>query len=99
MVNDFDLFVLTLQAMSLNKVVLAYQSIHPYFACSVEFISGDKIIVVVIIGFRPHLSHFSPIALCGVAGFYRELSISPWAKTINVFRACLGAQLTICAQK
>ena len=23
----------------------------------------------------------------------------PWAKTINVFRACLGAQLTICAQK
>ena len=22
-----------------------------------------------------------------------------WAKTINVFRACLGAQLTICAQK
>ena len=24
---------------------------------------------------------------------------SPWAKTINVFRACLGAQLTICAQK
>ena len=25
--------------------------------------------------------------------------ISPWVKTINVFRACLGAQLTICAQK
>ena len=24
---------------------------------------------------------------------------SPRAKTINVFRACLGAQLTICAQK
>ena len=24
---------------------------------------------------------------------------SPGAKTINVFRACLGAQLTICAQK
>ena len=23
----------------------------------------------------------------------------PGAKTINVFRACLGAQLTICAQK
>ena len=23
----------------------------------------------------------------------------PRAKTINVFRACLGAQLTICAQK
>ena len=23
----------------------------------------------------------------------------PWAKTINIFRACLGAQLTICAQK
>ena len=23
----------------------------------------------------------------------------PWPKTINVFRACLGAQLTICAQK
>ena len=26
-------------------------------------------------------------------------SIAPRAKTINVFRACLGAQLTICAQK
>ena len=25
--------------------------------------------------------------------------IKPGAKTINVFRACLGAQLTICAQK
>ena len=25
--------------------------------------------------------------------------MTPWAKTINVFRACLGAQLTICAQK
>ena len=24
---------------------------------------------------------------------------NPGAKTINVFRACLGAQLTICAQK
>ena len=24
---------------------------------------------------------------------------SSWAKTINVFRACLGAQLTICAQE
>ena len=24
---------------------------------------------------------------------------TPGAKTINVFRACLGAQLTICAQK
>ena len=23
----------------------------------------------------------------------------PWAKTINFFRACLGAQLKICAQK
>ena len=32
---------------------------------------------------------------------YRALAIHqpPWAKTINVFRACLGAQLTICAQK
>ena len=35
----------------------------------------------------------------------RQLSLSasmhntPGAKTINVFRACLGAQLTICAQK
>ena len=27
------------------------------------------------------------------------LSSIPGAKTINVFRACLGAQLTICAQK
>ena len=25
--------------------------------------------------------------------------IQPGAKTMNVFRACLGAQLTICAQK
>ncbi len=25
--------------------------------------------------------------------------VAPWAKTINVFRACLGAHLTICAQK
>ncbi len=25
--------------------------------------------------------------------------VTPGAKTINVFRACLGAQLTICAQK
>ena len=34
---------------------------------------------------------------------YLESSVSDkqslWAKTINVFRACLGAQLTICAQK
>ena len=28
-----------------------------------------------------------------------DIGSSPWAKTINVFRACLGAQLTICAQK
>ena len=27
------------------------------------------------------------------------LLMGPGAKTINVFRACLGAQLTICAQK
>ena len=26
-------------------------------------------------------------------------AMRPGAKTINVFRACLGAQLTICAQK
>ena len=36
--------------------------------------------------------------------YARELSKlcsrqGPGAKTINVFRACLGAQLTICAQK
>ena len=31
--------------------------------------------------------------------FIRLFAITPWAKTINVFRACLGAQLTICAQK
>ena len=29
----------------------------------------------------------------------RNVPPSPGAKTINVFRACLGAQLTICAQK
>ena len=29
----------------------------------------------------------------------RRLELTPGAKTIHVFRACLGAQLTICAQK
>ena len=29
----------------------------------------------------------------------RQVIRGPGAKTINVFRACLGAQLTICAQK
>ena len=32
------------------------------------------------------------------SGFW-PYPLSPGAKTINVFRACLGAQLTICAQK
>ena len=31
--------------------------------------------------------------------FAEQMRDAPWAKTINVFRACLGAQLTICAQK
>ena len=30
---------------------------------------------------------------------YFLIKHKPGAKTINVFRACLGAQLTICAQK
>ena len=29
----------------------------------------------------------------------KKIPSETWAKTINVFRACLGAQLTICAQK
>ena len=28
-----------------------------------------------------------------------ELHLNEGAKTINIFRACIGAQLTICAQK
>ena len=32
-------------------------------------------------------------------GVWEKLQERPGAKTINVFRACLGAQLTICAQK
>ena len=30
---------------------------------------------------------------------YREDKDSTGAKTIDIFRACLGAQLTVCAQK
>ena len=33
------------------------------------------------------------------ASSIKSASNRPGAKTINVFRACLGAQLTICAQK
>ena len=34
-----------------------------------------------------------------VASNLEAAELQPGAKTINVFRACLGAQLTICAQK
>ena len=34
-----------------------------------------------------------------IRDYYGSGWVVPGAKTINVFRACLGAQLTICAQK
>ena len=34
-----------------------------------------------------------------IRDYYGSGLVGPGAKTINVFRACLGGQLTICAQK
>ena len=36
---------------------------------------------------------------CNVKDNMPKAMSMPWAKTINVFGACLGAQLAICAQK
>ena len=42
---------------------------------------------------------FSELFVMYQFGARHAVNMTPGAKTINVFRACLGAQLPICAQK
>ena len=77
-------FLLIIITLCINFVMVNYYVIHAYcILCAVVLWVGG--VDVYNVG--------SPLSVCAC------FMGAPGAKTINVFRACLGAQLTICAQK